>query len=240
MPAKPPALQCCLVRRCPEVLATNYDFQFFSAADRAIQRISQAFRRAPREDSGMGARTIRSAATAQRNRRERRVLLTIGISVIGPLLLAGYLVSLDLRPDLSDLSARKGNVGIVAWPDLMVGADLRRSKARPRLPDSSTKVRMMGYMMDGERSVPDGALVSSFILMSDAGQLFHPAHLEPSHMVNVSLEHPVAFQYRKLVSVSGYLRRINNRPRYGESAWQMVNADLQPASSNLILDWFEP
>jgi hypothetical protein len=188
----------------------------------------------------MGARVIRSAATAQRNRRERRVLLTIGVSVVVPFLLAGYLVSLDMRPDLSELSARSGNAGIVAWPDLMVGDDFDRSEAKPRLPDASTKVRMMGYMMDGERSVPDGAPVSSFILMSDAGQWSHPAHLEPSHMVDVSLKHPAAFQYRKLVWTSGYLRRINDRPRYGQSAWQMVDANLEPAPSNSILDWFEP
>lgn len=98
----------------------------------------------------------------------------------------------------------------------------------------------MGYMMDGERSVPDGALVSNFILMSDAGQLLHPAHLEPSHMVDVSLEHPAAFQYGKLVWTSGYLNRINNRPRYGQAAWRMVGADLEPAPLNSILDWFEP
>jgi hypothetical protein len=188
----------------------------------------------------MGARIIRSAAPAQRKRRERRVFITIAISVVGSLLLADYLVSLDIRPDLSEMSVRNGYAGVVAWPDLVSGVDLRRGATKARPPDTSTRVRMMGYMMDGERSVPDGAMVSNFILMSDAGQLLHPAHLEPSHMINVRLERPVAFQYRMLVWVSGYLRRVNDRPRHGECIWRMADADLEPASSNSILDWFEP
>jgi len=188
----------------------------------------------------MGARVIRSSGSVQRKQRERRLLLTILAAVVGPLLLTFYLVSLDIRPDLSEMSVRSGDAGIVAWPDLTSGIDLGRNKAKARLPDAGTKVRIIGYMMDGNRSVPDGTMVSAFILMSDAGQLLHPAHLAPSHMIDVSLEHPVAFQYRKLVWASGYLRRTKERPRYGESAWLMVNADLLAASSNAILDWFEP
>lgn len=54
----------------------------------------------------MGARRIRSRDSLQRNRRERRLRLTIIAATGLPLLLAWFLVALDIKPDLSDMDVR--------------------------------------------------------------------------------------------------------------------------------------
>jgi hypothetical protein len=223
------------------------------AADRKFQRsgltlpfIQWIFADFPvdfHQHASMGARVIRLSGALQRKRRERRLLITIIASVVGSLLLAYVLVALDMRPDLSEMSVRGGVQDadrIVAWPDLGGSVDWRRSSGKAYLPDPATRSRVLGYMMDGERSVPDKAMVSGFILMPEAGQLLHPAHLEPFHMIEVSLERPFEFQFRKLVWVSGFLRRTKDRPQYGESAWRMRNAIVEPAPSKAIPEWFQP
>jgi hypothetical protein len=74
-----------------------------------------------------------------------------------------------------------------------------------------------------------------FVLMSDAGQLFHPAHLDPSHMVEVSLKQPVRFDFRRLIWASGLLGRARWKPAYGEPGWTMTNAHIEPARANAVL-----
>jgi hypothetical protein len=194
----------------------------------------------------MGARLIHSSDSRRRDLRERRVLFSIVGSTAFALTLAYVLVALDLRPDLSEMSVRDANrssgVVLIAWSALESDAQPRSGAriAQPSLPDPSTEVRMLGYMMDGNHPETNGAFVSRFVLMSDAGQLLHPAHLEPSRMIEVSLQEPVRFDFRRLIWASGLLNRASSKIGYGGPGWRMTNARTEPASSNAILQWFEP
>jgi hypothetical protein len=95
-------------------------------------------------------------------------------------------------------------------------------------------------MMKADRPVRDGALVCSFLLTSDAGQLLHPAHLDPAHIVHIVLDHPSAFRFRQLVWATGFLMRTKERPRYGEWAWAVVHGRAEPAPEEALVEWFQP
>ena len=96
---------------------------------------------------------------------------------------------------------------------------------------------MLGYMMDGYRPVPDGAPVAMFVLMPEAGHLFHPAHRIPDEMVEVWLAEgaSVAYKDRDMVWVEGLLRRSE-----GRAAYAMTNAFVARADERAIAQWFAP
>jgi hypothetical protein len=59
-------------------------------------------------------------------------------------------------------------------------------------------------------------------------------------MVEVSLEQPVRFDFRRLIWASGLLGRAQWKPAYGELGWAMTKAQIEPAPANAVLQWFEP
>lgn len=77
------------------------------------------------------------------------------------MVLAVALVGMDMRADRSDLKppgqADENDALPVGWPEL---------NERGELP---TRARMIGYMMDHIPGQRDGASVSSFLLLPEAG-----------------------------------------------------------------------
>jgi len=144
------------------------------------------------------------------------------------MLLACFLVSMDLKSDLSDLTAAargaRKDAALVGWADL--------AKWR-----GDGTARMIGYMMDGNQAARDGAPVNLFILMPEAGQFLHPAHPQPEEMVEVRTKQPVAFKFRQLVWATGRLSRTTGGDRE-HAAWAMTDARVQPASDGEITAWF--
>ena len=163
----------------------------------------------------MGTRVIRKNSRKPGGPAESRTLAMILGAVALPVLLACILVGMDMRSDLSELKP----VTILGWPDLAHWS-------------SQSPVKMLGYMMDGYQPAREGAQVSMFILMPEAGHLLHPAHREADGMVEVWLTRPVPFKFRSLVWVSGVLER---RPAYA-----MTNAAIEPATETDIARWFTP
>ena len=156
-------------------------------------------------------------------------------AIVVPMLLTSGLIAIDMRTDLSELRARQG-VGIdgfraMGWSDLSSLA-----------PGRTTPALMLGYMMDGRRTVPDGTPIETFTLMPDAGHLLHPAHREPDAMVEVwlPLDSPIRYADRRLIEVSGTLRRKDARLNEGEAAFTLANAAVRFAADRRIRDWFEP
>jgi hypothetical protein len=103
----------------------------------------------------VGARLIiRPGANAARRRRESRALAAVIAAVVGPCLLMCFLIAADMRTDLSDLKPRMANLAngaeLVGWFHLGAG------------PLPQGRVRMLGYMMDGYTSVPDGTPITMF------------------------------------------------------------------------------
>jgi hypothetical protein len=158
------------------------------------------------------------------------ILAAVGL----PVLLAYILVAVDMRPDLSDLkpvrSLQDSTLALIGWPDLPL-----------RVPaTSSARVRMLGYMMDGYRPLPDGATVNMFILMPEAGQLLHPAHRVPDQMVEIWLTRPVPFRDRSLVWVSGTLWRTTAPAKSNRAGYAIKDATVELASDSDIGLWFRP
>jgi hypothetical protein len=183
---------------------------------------------------GVGARIIRRRDDSVRQRQARQenlTLLKLVAALTIPMLLALALVAMDMRNDLDELksSGRTDDKGAIAigWPEL---AHL----------EGQRRVRMLGYMMDGHRSTPDGESVNMFILLPEAGQFLHPAHRIPNRMVEVWPAHPIAFRYRELVWTSGMVTRTIGNRRDDKAAYAMSDAEVTPASERDIGKWFSP
>jgi hypothetical protein len=149
--------------------------------------------------------------------------------------LTGALIAIDMRRDLSSLKAMPGRsvdgIRAVGWSDLAAIA-----------PGEAAQARMIGYMMEGYKPVPDDTPIENFTLMPEAGHLLHPAHRDSEEMVEVwlPLDMPVRYSDRKLVWVSGALRRKQGRIQDGVAAFTMSNAEVRLASERQISDWFAP
>ena len=185
---------------------------------------------------GVGARVIRKPDVSARRKKETLTLWAI-IAVIGlPLFLGYILVAADIRIDLSELkpTRRVDDTGLVplGWPALEGdGSQARFHEGR---------VRMIGYIIDGYRSHPGGANVDMFILLPEAGQFLHPAHLIPNQMVEVWPRRPVLFRNRQLVRAVGRLNRTMGKAGEETAAWAMGDAEVQPAEPSDMRKWFEP
>jgi hypothetical protein len=187
---------------------------------------------------GVGARTIRvrndSARRGKETRQERLTLWKIITALVTPMVLALVLVAMDIRIDLSELksSGQRDEQGAMplGWPDLEVSANQ----------DGPRRVRMIGYMMDGYQPSRDGAQVSMFILLPEAGQFLHPAHRIPNQMVEIRPRHPIVFRYRDLVWASGVLNRTIGSPGDEKAAYAMSDAEVNRATEREIGKWFRP
>lgn len=143
-----------------------------------------------------------------------------------PVIVIGALAAVDARIDLSDWKPGIRGTTIIGWPEMPARV--------------GSQVEMLGYMMDGSLPVPDGEPVRTFILMPEAGQFLHPAHQVPDEMVEIHLEEPVRFQYRRLVRVSGVLTFTSGPSRPDRALYPMKNAAVQPAPETDIARFFTP
>jgi hypothetical protein len=179
----------------------------------------------------VGARVIRKPDVSARRKKETLTLWAI-IAVIGfPLFLGSILVAVDIRIDLSELkpTRRVDDAGFVpvGWPELEGSV-------------TQDRVRMIGYMMDGQRSHPGGVNVDMFILLPEAGQFLHAAHRIPNQTVEVWPRRPVLFRNRQLVWALGRLNRTMGKAGEEKAAWAMGDAEVQPVEPRDISKWFEP
>jgi hypothetical protein len=180
----------------------------------------------------VGAPTIRKRDDSARRKQETLTLWAIIAAMAFPMVLAVALVAMDMRSDLSEMKSTgqrddKGAVP-VGWPDL------ERGREGPR------RVRMIGYMMDGNQPSRDGATVDMFVLMPEAGQFLHPAHRIPNQMVEVRPSNPVVFHYRDLVWATGTLNRTMSTHEDDKAGCAMTGADVNPAADREIGKWFRP
>lgn len=151
-----------------------------------------------------------------------------------PLILEYALLTSDMRVDLSEMKPAQAmadpDIALIGWPDLVTEAQPGNGKSR---------VRMLGYMMDGYVSIRDGESVEMFMLMPEAGQFLHPAHRIPEEMVEVWPKIRVPFKERSLVWVSGVLARAP-KPSGEHASYAMRNAAIEAASESDIKLWFRP
>ncbi len=148
-----------------------------------------------------------------------------------PLLGMVVIHSLTLRPDLYDLVARpvnqSGSPPVIGWSGLAGGLGDRR-------------IRMLGYMMDNEPAIPDGKLVSNFVLVPEAGALLHPAHRIPDEMIDIRLRSggAIRFQSRQLVWAEGLLNSCYVSDRSSEPLYCLTDAAVEGAEPGDITRYF--
>ncbi len=152
-------------------------------------------------------------------------MATVVAAVAGPCLLMAALIAADIRMDLSELRPTRSTwadgVALVGWPEL------------PEIPRQ--RVRMLGYMMDSHPPAADGTPVDHFLLMPDAGHIFHPAHRIREEMVLVRLAEgmPVPYADRGMVWVEGLLRKSD-----GQAAYAITQATVARADEHAVAAWF--
>jgi hypothetical protein len=190
----------------------------------------------------VGARVIRRPGLSKdRPRKDLRVIATIIAAVALPMILALILVAADMRIDLSDLKPVQAAADLapvtIGWEDLETdnGHPVSLDQARWQ-----SRVRMLGYMMDGDRPSRDGTPVDLFVLMPEAGHWLHAAHRFPSQMVEIRLARPLPFQYRRLVLASGVLARMPGRRDPDKASYVIQDAVVEPAEQRDITRWFQP
>ena len=155
-------------------------------------------------------------------------------SVALPLTIEFVLLTADMRVDLSDMKRAEAradpDIALIGWPDLVTEVQQGHGKSR---------VRMLGYMMDGYTSIRDGESVEMFMLMPEAGQFLHPAHRIPDEMVEVWLKTRVPFKVRSLVWVSGVLT-LTPRQSGEHASYAMRSAVIEQAIESDVKRWFNP
>ncbi|HVW07922.1 MAG TPA: hypothetical protein VHC90_05040 [Bryobacteraceae bacterium] len=97
---------------------------------------------------------------------------------------------------------------------------------------------MLGYMLGGYTPQQNGPMTSMFILVPEAGHILHPAHRHSDQMVEVWPVRPVALDYRRLIWVTGTLRRRTGVVNREIALYTMTGAELEPAAETEIARWF--
>jgi hypothetical protein len=65
-----------------------------------------------------------------------------------------------------------------------------------------------------------------FVLLPEAGQFLHAAHLISNQMVDVHPSHPVVFRYRDLVWASGTLTRTIGSPGAERADYALTSSSI--------------
>jgi hypothetical protein len=102
------------------------------------------------------------------------------------------------------------------------------------------RVRILGYMIDGRRPVPDGMSVADFVLVPDAGTLLHPPHRIPEEMIDIHLRagKVTGFKSRQLVWVEGLLTSCYLSNRGTEPLYCLTDASVLKAVPGEINRFF--
>ena len=144
------------------------------------------------------------------------------------------------RPDLYDLTpvvSHSDQYLILAWPEL----DRARHALYAGAFSSGALVRALGYMMDGERPIREGARVQGFVLLPGVGNPLHAAHRFGDQMIEVHLRasEEVRFSERSLVWVWGTLRTLPGDPSGHEPLYVLENARTEPEKAAEIQKYFK-
>ena len=171
-----------------------------------------------------------------------RVLLLV-IAVAGvPILGTVFVTNSTSEPDLSELtpvSPRAGQYLVLDWSELLQNTS-GVSKTGTVVP-AGAEVQVLGYMMDGDRSVRKNQWVQDFVLLPEAGTLLHPAHRIRDQMIAVHLEDGTRIQFspRALVWVWGNLKTSAGLGPRSEALYTLERARAKPAGKSDILTYFK-
>jgi hypothetical protein len=161
-------------------------------------------------------------------------------AILLPVIATLFLVTKSAGPDLFDLVpsvSHSDQYLILPWPELERAK--RALKAGPI--SSGSKIRALGYMMEGDHPLRDGEPVRSFVLLPDAGSAVHPAHRFGDQMIEVHTDGGklVRFRERTLVWVWGTLRMLPGDPSGHEPLYVLEDARTELADRRDIQKYFK-
>ena len=166
------------------------------------------------------------------------VVLVAGVPILGTI----FVTASTSEPDLSDLtpiSPRAGKYLLLDWSALLKNEAhlLNTEKGIP----PGTEVQALGYMMDGDRSIPKDQWVQDFVLLPEAGNLMHPAHRVRDQMIAVHLEDGARIQFspRALVWAWGNLYASAGLGPRSEALYILERASAKAAGKADIQRYFK-
>jgi hypothetical protein len=153
-------------------------------------------------------KVARSKGDQERQREHRRTLALITIIACVPFLTVILIAVLSTEPDLSDLLPSNEQIGehiVLSWSELLQPRGQMNSAV---MKFDGAGVRVLGYMMDGDKGVRSGDLVRYFFLLPYAGNLLGPAERFGDQMVSVRLREGdyLPFSPRQLIWAWGTFR----------------------------------
>jgi hypothetical protein len=178
------------------------------------------------------------------NARPARSLAMILAAIAGPCILAYLLIAADMRVNLSGLKPRYAvwvdGTSLVGWENL--GSNQPLNSGIRLNGSTGVRVCMLGYMMKGHQTVPDGTPINMFVLMPEAGHLLRPARSNPNEMVQISLAggKTISYKDRSMVWVEGLLRECRGSSAEQTAAYSITQASATKASDRDIAAWYVP
>lgn len=181
----------------------------------------------------------------RRNQREQALTRSALKNLVLPLIalcLAAAFPALFMRrvgPDLFDLTPiapRIDGYTLVAWHDMeRAHGALKAGASSPGSP-----TRVLGYMMDGEKPIRDGAEVNRFTLLPDAGSVVHPAHRFGDQMIDVQLKTgaTILFKEGRLVWVWGIWKVLAGNPTGDRPLYELQDSHVENADKAEIGKYF--
>ena len=171
-----------------------------------------------------------------------RVLLLVIVVAGVPILGTVFVTTSTSEPGLSELipiRPRAGEYLVLDWSALLQNRP-RVSKTGMVIP-AGAEVQALGYMMDGDRSIGKNQWVQDFILLPEAGTLFHPAHRIRDQTIAVHLEEGTRIQFspRALVWVWGNLQASAGLGPPSEARYTLGRARAKPAGKADIQGYFK-
>ena len=168
------------------------------------------------------------------------LLISAGITI--PLAGALWAISITGRPDLSNLVPIRDSADgyfMLNWSTLL--------RDHPHALDAGfplfvgAPVQALGYLFDGDHARSEGERLRDFVLLPEAGNLFHPVHRLGDQMITVHLapDARVRFSSRALVWVWGTFRAAVGDPAGAKPLYTLERARVHPASLEEIRRYFK-
>jgi hypothetical protein len=171
----------------------------------------------------------------------RTVLLVCGGIAI-PLAALVLAISGTSRPDLSELAPIRNSAeecAVLDWSALLRDHP-HALDAGPSF-SAGARIQALGYMFESDHAMSEGEWVRDFVLLPEAGNIFHPAHRFGDQMIAVHLTPggKVRFSSRALVWVWGTLRASAGDAVGPTPLYTLERARVQTADRGDITRYFK-
>ena len=150
-------------------------------------------------------------------------------------------IALTTQPDLNKLTpvaSHTAGFSLLGWESLL--RDQPHALDAGSAMASGAAVEVLGYVMNGNRTLENGERMQEFTLSPEAGNPIHPAHPFGDQMITVHLRDGsrARFSPRTLVWVSGSLHPLPGDPIGDKPLYTIEQARAELAGRGAIRKYF--